>query len=77
MTNDFSRNYTRTNIIPIRSDLTGLAAREAHDKDAREQIAKTLAARERIERMDAANRYLALKRYNVWWRRALRALCLS
>jgi hypothetical protein len=28
MTNDFSRNLTRTNIVPIRSDLTGLAARE-------------------------------------------------
>jgi Holliday junction resolvasome RuvABC DNA-binding subunit len=28
MTNDFSRNLTRTNIVPIKSDLTGLAARE-------------------------------------------------
>jgi hypothetical protein len=68
MTNDFSRNYTRTNIVPIRSDLTGLAAREQYEQKisesnrlAREQWAAAQANQERREQQDKALAYLATK----------------
>jgi hypothetical protein len=68
MTNDFSRNLTRTNIVPIRSDLTGLAAREAAEQQisesnrlAREQWAAAQANQERREQQDKALAYLATK----------------
>jgi hypothetical protein len=68
MTNDFSRNYTRTNIVPIKSDLTGLAAREAVEQKisesnrlAREQWAAAQANQERREQQDKALAYLATK----------------
>jgi DNA primase len=68
MTNDFSRNYTRTNIVPIKSDLTGLAAREQYEQQisesnrlAREQWAAAQANQERREQQDKALAYLATK----------------
>ena len=68
MTNDFSRNYTRTNVIPIRSDLTGLAAREAYEQQisesnrlAREQWAAAQTNLFKREQQDKALAYLAKK----------------
>ena len=64
MTNDFSRNYTRTDIVPIKSDLAGLAARESigdSDRLAREQWAAAQANLFKREQQDKALAYLATK----------------
>ena len=64
MTNDFSRNHTRTDIVPIKSDLAGLAARESISESnrlAREQWAAAQTNLFKREQQDKALAYLAQK----------------
>ena len=58
--NDFSRNLTRTNIIPIGRGLTPVDF-SRDNRLIRERIAAGVAARDLLDRQDAALRYLAIK----------------
>ena len=60
MTNDFSRNHVRTNIIPI-SRATSIEQLTEDNRQAREQWAAAQACIQRREQQDKALAYLASK----------------
>lgn len=74
--NDFSRQDTRCDIIPITTAFD-LAQLRLDNQRAREQWEAARACRERRDRQDRALAYLAavqMEKDRKWWRRAIRFL---